>query len=138
MSATLSRLFRLLSAAKVALITLCGLVVPIDFVSTFCTPTEVITAWEAGADYVKVFPCSALGGPSYLKALLAPFPQLKLIPTGGVTIANAADFLKAGAQALGVGSDLVNATAIAEGKPWIVTDIARAYLDVIQETRKKS
>jgi len=62
-------------------------------------PTEVITAWEAGADYVKVFPCSALGGPSYLKALLAPFPQLKLIPTGGVTIANAADFLKAGAQA---------------------------------------
>jgi len=102
------------------------------------TPTEVITAWEAGADYVKVFPCSALGGPSYLKALLAPFPQLKLIPTGGVTIANAADFLKAGAQALGVGSDLVNATAIAEGKPWIVTDIARAYLDVIQETRKKS
>ena len=102
------------------------------------TPTEVITAWEAGADYVKVFPCSAMGGPSYLKALLAPFPQLKLIPTGGVTIANAADFLKAGAKAVGVGSDLVNATAIAEGKPWIVTDIARAYLDVIQETRKKA
>jgi len=100
------------------------------------TPTEVITAWEAGADYVKVFPCSALGGPSYLKALLAPFPQLKLIPTGGVTIANAADFLKAGAMAVGVGSDLVNATAIAEGKPWIVTDMARAYLDVIQEMRK--
>jgi len=102
------------------------------------TPTEVITAWEAGADYVKVFPCSALGGPSYLKALLVPFPQLKLIPTGGVTIANAADFLKAGAMALGVGSDLVNATAIAEGKPWMVTDMARAYLDVIQETRKKA
>jgi len=100
------------------------------------TPTEVITAWEAGADYVKVFPCSALGGPSYLKALLAPFPQLKLIPTGGVTIANAADFLKAGAMAVGVGSDLVNATAIAEGKPWLITDMARAYLDVIQETRK--
>ena len=100
------------------------------------TPTEVITAWEAGADYVKVFPCSALGGPSYLKALLVPFPQLKLIPTGGVTIANAADFLKAGAMAVGVGSDLVNATAIAEGKPWIVTDMARAYLDVIQEMRK--
>jgi len=100
------------------------------------TPTEVITAWEAGADYVKVFPCSALGGPSYLKALLAPFPQLKLIPTGGVTIANAADFLKAGAKAVGVGSDLVNATAIAEGKPWLVTDMARAYLDVIREARK--
>jgi len=100
------------------------------------TPTEVITAWDAGADYVKVFPCSAMGGASYLKALLAPFPQLKLIPTGGVTVATAADFLNAGAKALGVGSDLVNAKAIAEGKPWIVTDMARAYLDVIQETRK--
>jgi 2-dehydro-3-deoxyphosphogluconate aldolase / (4S)-4-hydroxy-2-oxoglutarate aldolase len=99
------------------------------------TPTEVITAWEAGADYVKVFPCSAMGGASYLKALRAPFPQLKLIPTGGVTVATAADFLKAGAVALGVGSDLVNATAIAEGKSWIVTDMARAYMDVIQETR---
>jgi 2-dehydro-3-deoxyphosphogluconate aldolase / (4S)-4-hydroxy-2-oxoglutarate aldolase len=102
------------------------------------TPTEVITAWDAGADYVKVFPCSAMGGPSYLKSLLAPFPQLRLIPTGGVTVATAADFLKAGARALGVGSDLVNATAIAEGKPWIVTDMARAYMDVIQETRSGS
>jgi len=100
------------------------------------TPTEVITAWEAGADYVKVFPCSAMGGASYLKALKAPFPHIKLIPTGGVTVATAADFLKAGAEALGVGSDLVNATAIAEGKPWIVTDLAKAYLDVIGEARK--
>jgi 2-dehydro-3-deoxyphosphogluconate aldolase/(4S)-4-hydroxy-2-oxoglutarate aldolase len=100
------------------------------------TPTEVITAWEAGADYVKVFPCSAMGGASYLKALKAPFPHIKLIPTGGVTVATAADFLKAGAEALGVGSDLVNATAIAEGKSWIVTDMAKAYLDVIGETRK--
>ncbi len=99
------------------------------------TPTEVITAWNAGADYVKVFPCSAMGGASYLKALLAPFPQLKLIPTGGVTVGTAAEFLMAGAKALGVGSDLVNHKAIAEGKPWIVTDIAKAYLDVIQETR---
>jgi len=102
------------------------------------TPTEVITAWNGGADYVKVFPCSAMGGASYLKALLAPFPHLKLIPTGGVTVATAADFLKAGARALGVGSDLVNATAIAEGKPWIVTDMAKAYVDVIGETRKKA
>lgn len=100
------------------------------------TPTEVITAWEAGADYVKVFPCSAMGGASYLKALKAPFPHIKLIPTGGVTVATAADFLKAGAEALGVGSDLVNATAIAEGKPWIVTDLAKAYLDVIGQARK--
>jgi 2-dehydro-3-deoxyphosphogluconate aldolase/(4S)-4-hydroxy-2-oxoglutarate aldolase len=99
------------------------------------TPTEVITAWRAGADYVKVFPCSAMGGASYLKALRAPFPELKLIPTGGVTFETAVDFLKAGASALGVGGDLVNAAAIAEGKPEIVTRTARAYVDIIQAAR---
>jgi 2-dehydro-3-deoxyphosphogluconate aldolase/(4S)-4-hydroxy-2-oxoglutarate aldolase len=100
------------------------------------TPTEVITAWEAGADYVKVFPCSAVGGASYLKALLSPFPELKLIPTGGITLGTAKDFIRAGAKALGIGSDLVNSAAIAEGKPHIVTDTARTYLDIIQETRR--
>jgi 2-dehydro-3-deoxyphosphogluconate aldolase/(4S)-4-hydroxy-2-oxoglutarate aldolase len=99
------------------------------------TPTEVITAWRAGADYVKVFPCSAMGGASYLKSLLAPFPELKLIPTGGVTLQTAPDFLRAGARALGVGADLVNNAAIAEGKPEIVTNAARAYLDVIRAAR---
>lgn len=99
------------------------------------TPTEVITAWRAGADYVKVFPCSAMGGASYLKSLLAPFPELKLIPTGGVTLQTAADFLKAGARALGVGTDLVNTAAIAEGKPEIVTHMARAYLQAIRAAR---
>jgi 2-dehydro-3-deoxyphosphogluconate aldolase / (4S)-4-hydroxy-2-oxoglutarate aldolase len=99
------------------------------------TPTEVITAWRAGADYVKVFPCSAMGGASYLKALRAPFPDLKLIPTGGVTFETAVDFLKAGASALGVGADLVNAAAITEGKPEIVTRTARAYVDIIQAAR---
>jgi 2-dehydro-3-deoxyphosphogluconate aldolase / (4S)-4-hydroxy-2-oxoglutarate aldolase len=100
------------------------------------TPTEVITAWRAGADYVKVFPCSALGGATYLKSLLAPFPELKLIPTGGVTLQTAADFLKAGARALGVGTDLVNVAAIAEGKPEIVTKAARAYLEAIRTARQ--
>jgi 2-dehydro-3-deoxyphosphogluconate aldolase / (4S)-4-hydroxy-2-oxoglutarate aldolase len=100
------------------------------------TPTEVITAWRAGADYVKVFPCSAMGGASYLKSLLAPFPELKLIPTGGVTLQTAADFLKAGARVLGVGTDLVNAAAIAEGKPEIVTKAARDYLEAIRMARK--
>lgn len=99
------------------------------------TPTEVITAWNAGADYVKVFPCSAVGGASYLKALLAPFPELQLIPTGGVTQQTASDFLKAGARALGVGSDLVNAKAIADGKPEIVTNAARTYLEIIRLAR---
>jgi 2-dehydro-3-deoxyphosphogluconate aldolase/(4S)-4-hydroxy-2-oxoglutarate aldolase len=102
------------------------------------TPTEVITAWRAGADYVKIFPCSAMGGASYLKSLLAPFPELKLIPTGGVTLQTAADFLKAGARALGVGTDLVNTAAIAEGKPEIVTNAARAYLEAIRVARVSS
>src|SRR5271156_167112 len=100
------------------------------------TPTEVITAWNAGADYVKIFPCSALGGPSYLKALLAPFPELQLIPTGGVTQQTAPDFLKAGARALGVGADLVNVKAITDGKPEIVTNAARAYLEIIRQVRE--
>jgi 2-dehydro-3-deoxyphosphogluconate aldolase/(4S)-4-hydroxy-2-oxoglutarate aldolase len=99
------------------------------------TPTEVITAWRAGADFVKIFPCSAMGGASYLKSLLAPFPDLKLIPTGGVTLQTAADFLKAGARALGVGADLVNAKAIAEGKPELITNTARGYLEIIRTAR---
>jgi 2-dehydro-3-deoxyphosphogluconate aldolase/(4S)-4-hydroxy-2-oxoglutarate aldolase len=99
------------------------------------TPTEVITAWRAGADYVKIFPCSAMGGAPYLKALLAPFPELQLIPTGGVTLQTAADFLKAGARALGVGTDLVNPKAIEEGTPEKVTDTARAYLDIVAKFR---
>src|SRR5580698_7268214 len=99
------------------------------------TPTEVITAWNAGADFVKVFPCSAVGGASYLKSLKAPFPELQLIPTGGVTQQTAADFLKAGARALGVGADLVNAKAIAEGKPEVVMNAARVYMEIIRQAR---
>jgi 2-dehydro-3-deoxyphosphogluconate aldolase/(4S)-4-hydroxy-2-oxoglutarate aldolase len=99
------------------------------------TPTEVITAWRAGADYVKIFPCSAVGGAPYLKALLAPFPDLRLIPTGGVTLQTAMDFLKAGARALGVGTDLVNPAAIAEGKPEMVTATARAYIEIVSKFR---
>ncbi len=100
------------------------------------TPTEVITAWRAGADYVKVFPCSAMGGASYLKSLLAPFPELKLIPTGGVTLQTAAAFLKAGARALGVGTDLVNTAALADGTPETITNTARSYLEVIRAARE--
>src|SRR5580698_719619 len=86
------------------------------------TPTEAITAWNAGADYVKIFPCSAMGGASYLKSLLAPFPHLKLIPTGGVTHHNAASYLEAGARAVGVGSDLVNLAAIDESRPEVIIE----------------
>ena len=100
------------------------------------TPSEVITAWNAGADYVKVFPCSAVGGASYLKALLAPFPHLKLIPTGGVTLQTAEGFLRAGAHALGVGSDLVNLAAVDAGTPETITETARAYLKVLAQVRQ--
>jgi 2-dehydro-3-deoxyphosphogluconate aldolase / (4S)-4-hydroxy-2-oxoglutarate aldolase len=99
------------------------------------TPTETITAWEAGADYVKIFPCSAVGGAAYLKSLLAPFPHLKLIPTGGVTLETAEGFLRAGARALGVGGDLVNLAAIDDGHPEKITAMARAYLQVLAKAR---
>jgi 2-dehydro-3-deoxyphosphogluconate aldolase/(4S)-4-hydroxy-2-oxoglutarate aldolase len=101
------------------------------------TPTEVNTAWNAGADYVKIFPCSAMGGASYLKSLLAPFPHLKLIPTGGVTLQTAETFLSAGARALGVGSDLVNLAAVDAGNPETITETARAYLKVLAQFRNQ-
>ncbi len=100
------------------------------------TPTEAITAWNAGADYVKIFPCSAVGGANYLKALLAPFPHLQLIPTGGVTLSTAASFIQAGARALGVGSDLVNLAAVDAGHPEIITETAKAYLQALAAARQ--
>jgi 2-dehydro-3-deoxyphosphogluconate aldolase/(4S)-4-hydroxy-2-oxoglutarate aldolase len=101
------------------------------------TPTEVVTAWEAGADVVKVFPCSAMGGAKYLKSLKAPFPQIDLIPTGGVSLATAAEFLAAGAFALGVGADLVDPKALADGKPEIITQTAKQYVEIIRRARLK-
>jgi 2-dehydro-3-deoxyphosphogluconate aldolase/(4S)-4-hydroxy-2-oxoglutarate aldolase len=101
------------------------------------TPTEVITAWDAGADYVKIFPCSAMGGASYLKSLLAPFPHIKLIPTGGVTLQTAESFIKAGARALGVGSDLVNLAAVDAGNSETISETARAYLKVLAKVREE-
>lgn len=96
------------------------------------TPTEVVTAWQAGADIVKVFPCSAVGGAKYLKALKAPLPQVEMIPTGGVSLATAAEFLEAGAYALGVGGDLVDNKAVADGHPEVITENAKKYLAIVQ------
>ena len=76
------------------------------------TPTEVITAWEAGSDFVKVFPCGQVGGAKYIKALKGPLPQVQLVPTGGVNLSTAAEFIEAGAAALGVGGELVQADAL--------------------------
>jgi 2-dehydro-3-deoxyphosphogluconate aldolase / (4S)-4-hydroxy-2-oxoglutarate aldolase len=99
------------------------------------TPTEVVTAWSAGADVVKVFPCGAVGGASYLKSLKAPLPHIEMIPTGGVSVKTAADFIKAGAMALGVGADLVDTKAVREGQAAQVTEKAREYLRLVREAR---
>jgi 2-dehydro-3-deoxyphosphogluconate aldolase/(4S)-4-hydroxy-2-oxoglutarate aldolase len=99
------------------------------------TPTEVVRAWNAGADAVKIFPASAVGGASYLKSLKAPLPQIKMIPTGGVSLLTAAAFIAAGAFALGVGADLVDVKAISSGETEKVTQAARAYLAAVSTAR---
>jgi len=100
------------------------------------TPTEVVTAWQAGADVIKVFPASALGGAKYLKSLKAPLPQVEMIPTGGVSLATAKEFLEAGSFALGVGADLVDTKAMAAGQPEKITESAKKYLEIVREFRK--
>ena len=99
------------------------------------TPTEVVTAWSAGADFVKVFPCGSVGGASYIKNLKGPLPQIKMIPTGGVSLKTAADFIKAGANALGVGTDLVDVKAIRAGDAHVVTERAKNFLEIVREAR---
>jgi 2-dehydro-3-deoxyphosphogluconate aldolase/(4S)-4-hydroxy-2-oxoglutarate aldolase len=98
------------------------------------TPTEVLAAWEAGADIVKVFP-SDLGGPNYLKALRGPLPQIRLMPTGGVNLQTAADFLKAGACALGIGGSLVESAAVAGRDMQRIESLARQYVEIVNKTR---
>jgi 2-dehydro-3-deoxyphosphogluconate aldolase/(4S)-4-hydroxy-2-oxoglutarate aldolase len=93
------------------------------------TPTEIVTAWKAGASAVKVFPANAVGGASYLKSVKAPLPQIELLPTGGVNLNTAADFIKAGAIALGVGADLVT------GDPAAITEKARQYVAAVAAAR---
>ena len=102
------------------------------------TPTEVLTAWEAGADVVKIFPCGNVGGPKYIKALKGPFPQIEMIPTGGVNLETAGDFLKAGACAVAVGGELVDAKSIKEGRFDVIEDRARQYLAAIAKARSRN
>ena len=99
------------------------------------TPTEVLTAWEAGADVVKIFPCGNVGGPKYIKALKGPFPQIEMIPTGGVNLETAGEFLKAGACAVAVGGELVDAKLIREGRYDLIEEKARQYLAAIARAR---
>jgi 2-dehydro-3-deoxyphosphogluconate aldolase/(4S)-4-hydroxy-2-oxoglutarate aldolase len=99
------------------------------------TPTEVLAAWQAGTDVVKVFPANAVGGPKYIKALKGPFPQIDMIPTGGVNLETAGEFLKAGACAVAVGGELVDAKLIRENRYDRIEELAREYLAVIAKTR---
>lgn len=101
------------------------------------TPTEVMMAWEAGSDFVKVFPCGQVGGPKYIKALKGPLPQVPLVPTGGVNLHTAAEFVEAGAAALGVGGELVEAHALSSGKPEIIAENARKFLAIVKEARAR-
>jgi 2-dehydro-3-deoxyphosphogluconate aldolase/(4S)-4-hydroxy-2-oxoglutarate aldolase len=99
------------------------------------TPTEVLTAWEAGADIVKVFPCGNVGGPKYIKALKAPLPHVEMIPTGGVNLETAGEFLKAGACAVAVGAELVDAKTIGEGKYEVFEERAKQFLAAVSRAR---
>ncbi len=101
------------------------------------TPTEVLAAWEAGADAVKVFPCGNVGGAKYIKALKGPFPQIEMVPTGGVNLETVGDFLKAGSCAVGVGGELVDAKCIRENRYDIIEERARQYLAAIDKARSE-
>ena len=99
------------------------------------TPTEVMTAWDAGVDFVKIFPCSNMGGPSYIKALKGPLPNVPLVPTGGVNLETAADYIRAGAAALGIGGELVLKHAFQERKPELISNLAMRYAQLVKEAR---
>jgi len=101
------------------------------------TPTEVFSAWEAGADAVKIFPCNMVGGAKYLRALKAPLPQINLIPTGGVSLSTASDLIAAGALALGVGSELVNMEAIKGGDFETVAATALSFVATVRQARSR-
>jgi 2-dehydro-3-deoxyphosphogluconate aldolase / (4S)-4-hydroxy-2-oxoglutarate aldolase len=101
------------------------------------TPTEILTAWRAGSDYVKVFPCGTAGGAKYIRALKGPFPQIPLIPTGGIGLDKASEFLEAGAEALGIGGELIRPAALQAGKREIIVELARKFRAIVMETRRQ-
>jgi 2-dehydro-3-deoxyphosphogluconate aldolase/(4S)-4-hydroxy-2-oxoglutarate aldolase len=100
------------------------------------TPTEIVNAWSRGSDFVKVFPCGNVGGPKYIQALRGPLPHIPLIPTGGVSLDNAAAFITAGASALGVGSELISESELKAGNPRHVTRTAKRFVTIVEEARQ--
>ncbi len=101
------------------------------------TPTEVITAWKAGSDLVKIFPCGSVGGAKYIKALKAPLPHIPMVPTGGVNLTTAAEFIQAGAAALGVGGELISLAALQSGNTKEIVESARKFVSIVCETREQ-
>ncbi|MBV8818035.1 MAG: bifunctional 4-hydroxy-2-oxoglutarate aldolase/2-dehydro-3-deoxy-phosphogluconate aldolase [Acidobacteriaceae bacterium] len=101
------------------------------------TPTEVIRAWKAGCDFVKIFPCAQVGGASYIKALKTPLPRVRMIASGGVNQQTAAEFVLAGATALGVGGALVPASAIRQHQPHWISELARRFVHIVKEARSR-
>lgn len=101
------------------------------------TPTEIMAATMAGADFVKIFPCAQLGGPSYIRALKGPFPKVPMIPTGGVNLETAADFIAAGAAALGVGGELIRKDALQSRRADVLEELTRAYVQIVKDARRK-
>src|SRR6185437_2171731 len=99
------------------------------------TPTEVIAAWKAGSDFVKIFPCGTVGGAKYIKALKGPLPQVPMVPTGGVNLNTAAEFLQAGSAALGIGGELVSAAALKSGNTSEITEAAKKYVSIVRNAR---
>lgn len=102
------------------------------------TPTEILTAWEAGADLVKVFPIAQVGGAAYIKALQGPLPHIPLVPTGGVNLQNAGEFIRAGAAAIAVGGELVDKKAVAEKKYSVIVENARRFLEEVKKARGRA
>jgi 2-dehydro-3-deoxyphosphogluconate aldolase / (4S)-4-hydroxy-2-oxoglutarate aldolase len=101
------------------------------------TPTEIMLAWKAGCDFVKIFPCAQVGGPGYIRALKAPFPQIPLIATGGVNQQTVAEFILAGATAVGIGGDLIHQDAIKNRQREWIHELARRYLTMVRQARSE-
>ena len=99
------------------------------------TPTDIMQSAKAGADFIKIFPCAQLGGPSYIRALKSPFPDVPLIAAGGVNQQTAADFILAGASALGIGRDLIHEDAIHRRDGRWIQELARRYLNLVRQAR---
>lgn len=100
------------------------------------SPTEILHAWQSGADMVKIFPCEPVGGPRYIKALRSPFPHIEFVPTGGVDLKTTPEYIQAGAAAVAVGGEMVSAQALREGKLEIITENARRYLEAVRSARQ--